>query len=197
MEEVWAQIEELLNRKLPVLLTRLAPGASEAQITKAEESLGIVFPDAFRESVRIHDGETEEEAWLFGSHTLLSLDIIVHFWEQDRQLAAMTQTDDWCFDDVPPEIASVAWNSKWIPFASDGSGGYLYIDFDPTAAGQSAQIIQTTSEGEYRLVARSFEAYMDVFCQHLQHGSFVVYEDALEPVSGKPPWWENALDQFG
>ncbi len=108
---------------------------SAVQIAEAEQALGVDFPAAFRESLQVHDGEGEDEAWLFGSYSLLSLEFIVKLWQQEKDAIAEMDADGWEAEYIAPEIKEVPWNRKWVPFAYDGSGGYLCIDLDPTDQG--------------------------------------------------------------
>jgi len=150
------------------------------------------LPPELTEHFRIHDGEDEDEAWLLGSHSLLPLSAVVTYWRHEGELLASGAYGEECpVDEMPPQLAPVLWSSKWIPFAYDGSGGYLHVDVSPGAAGTIGQVIQTTSDGEYRYVAPSLRAFFETFVLHLEAGAFEVFDGGLEPRAGDNHWWEH------
>jgi cell wall assembly regulator SMI1 len=185
IEETWEQIHAWLSQHAPHLTTMLAAPAPEAEAVEAEAVLGARFPQEFRDSLRIHDGETEDEAWLFASHSLLPLRFIVNMWTDLGQLPLAGL--DGVEGQFPAELKFVEWSRLWIPVAYDGAGGYLHLDLDPSPSGVAGQVIQTTSEGEYRLVAPSFGAFLALFLKHLRRGTFELYEGRLEANTGH--WW--------
>jgi len=192
MRETWRTIEDWLAKHAPHLLLRLRPGASEADLAEAEVAVHSTLPPELTEHFRIHDGEDEDEAWLLGSHSLLPLSAVVH---TGAMRASCSR--------VAPTARSALWmrcrrnslrcsgSSKWIPFAYDGSGGYLHVDVSPGAAGTIGQVIQTTSDGEYRYVAPSLRAFFETFVLHLEAGAFEVFDGGLEPRAGDNHWWEH------
>src|SRR5258708_1856634 len=54
VETLWERIGSWLKKHWPE--ARLAPGASNAQIDKAEAALGLRLPKDVRRSYRVHDG---------------------------------------------------------------------------------------------------------------------------------------------
>ena len=89
MRAIWTRIENWLANNAPKLLRNLNPGATDEEIASTEEFLGISFPDNFKDSYRIHNGqrsyiETPDEQQidycLMGMWQLLSLDRIKDEW---------------------------------------------------------------------------------------------------------------------
>ena len=56
MGRAWARIEASLGRVLPGSIGQLGPPAEDAAIDAVEAALGVVLPQDFRASLRIHDG---------------------------------------------------------------------------------------------------------------------------------------------
>jgi cell wall assembly regulator SMI1 len=57
MRDLWDRLERWITENVPEWLEQLNPGASEEEIAKAERELGVRFPEDFRESLKIHNGE--------------------------------------------------------------------------------------------------------------------------------------------
>jgi cell wall assembly regulator SMI1 len=194
MRELWRQIELWFGANAPELVRRLRPGAPETAIASAESALGLILPRDLRESILIHDGEAPEEAWLFGSHSLLSLSSALEFWcHQGALNASGAYGEPPGLAITPVQIQPMTWSPGWVPFAYDGSGGYLHVDLAPASRGTPGQVIQTTSDGDLRFVADSFRRFLQVFVYHLHAGAFDLSHGLPEPVSGDNHWWDREL----
>ena len=186
---IWSNVETWLEVNSPTTLVRLSTGANAKDVSRIETTFDVTLPSEFRESLTIHDGETETEAWVFGEHSLLSVNQMVRTWRKARKLQKSMDTSDWDFADFPIQMVQGAFNSKWIPFAHDGAGGELCIDLDPSSNGFRGQVIQTTSEGQYWFVAETFTDFMQLFLDQLTQGAYDKVGDRLEHKSGRSDWW--------
>ncbi|WP_282795049.1 SMI1/KNR4 family protein [Streptomyces sp. CC224B] len=107
----------------------LAPGATPDEISLTEERLGFPIPPMLTASLRCHNGS--------GSFAcpprfeMLSCSGIVSAWE--------SKTEVW------PKDSSSPFSPHFVPFASDGSGGILYL-----IAGEASdtRIHEHSREGE-------------------------------------------------
>ena len=84
---IWSEIDGWLGVNAPGTLKRLAAPASSDEIATLEQVLDAKLPDNLRESLSIHDGETENEAWLFSDWSLLSSCSINRCWQQELKKA--------------------------------------------------------------------------------------------------------------
>jgi cell wall assembly regulator SMI1 len=65
------------------------------------------------------------------------------------------------------------WNSRWIPFASDESGNFLCVDYDPAKGGDIGQVILWASDPPYvEVIAPSFRAWLEQFANDLEAGKY-------------------------
>ena len=86
MQDVWARLETWLHANAPTLVETLQPGATEEQITQAEAFLSVHFPDGFKASYRIHNGQVPYLDGLIGTRELLSLERIQDEWSVWKDL---------------------------------------------------------------------------------------------------------------
>src|SRR6185295_9815489 len=82
MDQIWRRIEYWLKENAPKVLESLQPGASDEEIKKAEEFMGISFPSDFRLSYKIHNGQIEDQNLGFiEGKEFLSLEGIKSQWQ--------------------------------------------------------------------------------------------------------------------
>ena len=96
MQLIWTRIENWLADNAPEILENLNPGATEEEIKRTEEFLGISFPEDVKDSDRIHNGQKpyvdtpDGQQWkdycLIDMWQLLSLDRIKHEWSIWKEL---------------------------------------------------------------------------------------------------------------
>src|SRR6476619_2797545 len=79
MQTLWGRIEAWLDAHVPGGANILAPGATTAESTYAERSLGVSFPEDVRDSFRLHDGQSDGP-WLMWGDDLMSLSRIRDEW---------------------------------------------------------------------------------------------------------------------
>ena len=74
VREAWERMEAWCEEHHPALLDVLSPGATEEQIAALEASIEHALPEDVRESLRRHNGQTEEFSckFLLGSLALSS-----------------------------------------------------------------------------------------------------------------------------
>ncbi|AXF24536.1 molybdenum cofactor biosynthesis protein MoaA [Burkholderia pyrrocinia] len=133
--------------------TRLPVGlngaASDDEIATLQAALGAVLPDAFVDSLRIHNGQADPGDEFSGSDALLSSGEIIAQWRIWKGLV-----DGGDFDGVTsepdPGIRDDWYNLKWIPFTHDGSGNHLCLDLDPAEGGVVGQVIRVWHDDERR-----------------------------------------------
>lgn len=161
IESAWKAIETWADGKGIDLMLR--PGASAKEIADAEKALGVTFPEDFRASLRIHDGQDDdvEIEWLPYALRLGSLESLVECWKDDREghdpeHAKLMGMDKGKRLKLDPSHAG------HIPIAGSPYWDYdrLLLDFEPGPNGTSGQVI-ARFDIETPLVAPSFGALLE------------------------------------
>jgi cell wall assembly regulator SMI1 len=205
MRQQWDRIEAWLANHAPYLLRNLRNGASELTLSKLEAQLQRALPQTVRSFYAIHDGQRSQSPnGLFYSLQFLPLARVLEYQRLWADLVDMNETIGHAMSAVPKGwIKPLYANPLWIPFAHDQSGNHLGIDLDPDVEGIEGQvIIFGRDENCKRLVAHSFEEFIDSFITQLEGGNFTLREKILGfkqyidgtalPGSGRHP-----LDVFG
>ncbi|WP_256978378.1 SMI1/KNR4 family protein [Burkholderia sp. HI2500] len=160
LRETWQRLEAAFAADASRLPGGLNGPASDDAIAALQTALGTRLPDAFVDSLRIHDGQADSGDEFYGSDALLSAHEILAQWRIWKGLV-----DGGDFDGVEsepdPGIGDDWYNLKWIPFTHDGSGNHLCIDLDPAEGGCSGQVIRVWHDDARReRVAGSFSAWL-------------------------------------
>ncbi|TWT91945.1 SMI1/KNR4 family protein [Stieleria varia] len=186
--ETWQSIDQWLEKNASIILEKLGGPADSQDLLFLERQIGFPIPDDLSKSLSHHDGETEEEAWLFSNWTLLSASEISDLYtrQRDKQLrseGAVVESDN--------RILNVLWAPRWIPFCYDGSGGFLAVDCSPTIEGTNGQIIRTAHDDGNIWVAANLADFLKRFKASLYDGIFEMEDDELEVKSGHSNWWKG------
>lgn len=205
MKAQWERIEAWLAAYAPYLLRDLRKGAAAPALAKLESQILRGLPESVRAFYAIHDGQKSVcPKGLFYSLRFMPLARVL---ESQRLWAGLVDMNDelrHAMSSSPSgHIKPLYANAPWIPFADDQSGNHLGIDLDPDAQGREGQVIVFgRDENCKRLVAQSFEEFIDMFVGQLEGGNFVIREKILgfknyldgEPL---PAWGRHPLDVFG
>jgi cell wall assembly regulator SMI1 len=205
MKTPWERIEAWLAAHAPYLLRDLRKAAAPALLAKLEAQIQRGLPESLRAFYAIHDGQKSVcPKGLFYSLRFMPLARVL---ESQRLWAQLVDINDelaYAMSSSPSGyIKPVYANALWIPFAHDQSGNHLGIDLDPDVKGSEGQVIVFgRDENRKRLVAQSFEAFIDMFVEQLEGGNFVIEEKILEfktYLDGQPlpPTGRHPLDVFG
>ncbi|MPV60685.1 molybdenum cofactor biosynthesis protein MoaA [Burkholderia sp. HI2761] len=160
LRETWQRLDSAFAADSSRLPGGLNGPASDDEIAVLQTALGTTLPDAFVDSLRIHNGQTDPGDEFSGSDALLSAHEIVTQWRIWKGLV-----DGGDFDGVTSEpdsgIRNEWYNLKWIPFTHDGSGNHLCLDLDPAEGGTIGQVIRVWHDDEQReRVAESFPEWL-------------------------------------
>ncbi|MBP8033039.1 MAG: SMI1/KNR4 family protein [Bacteroidia bacterium] len=167
IKQLWQNFENWLSNNTPHLIEALKSGATNDDIEKAENNLGVTFPIFFKEIYQIHNGQFIDKPGIFPEGTMLPLNEIVRHWEILKQLKDKGHFDG-IETETPMEIKPIWWSEKWIPIIGDGSGNFLCIDFDPTTHGKMGQIIWFEHDiAERGIVDISYFNWFDKTIQHI------------------------------
>jgi cell wall assembly regulator SMI1 len=175
MRDLWHRIESYFAKCWPQKELKLRPPATPQAIAAAEQELGVRFPDDFRESLLVHDGQEDEPSilWLPAAGKLASLDSLVECWKDDRQ---SYDAELWANPslDESNRVLQAQLHPKHIPFAGSTYWDYdrLLFDFAPGPAGREAQII-VRFDIEHRFLVDTWRGLMETAADGLEDGSIV------------------------
>jgi cell wall assembly regulator SMI1 len=166
--ESWERIRAFYPHQI------LHPGATPAAIAAFEEAIGLVLPDDFKESLRLHDGG--DNFWFHStSGEFLSLAGMLKQWKTYRQAQRQGEyaTEDWEASDIEGPIKPVFWNTKRI-VVTDNSGDHWTLDLDPPQDGAYGQILDHSHEvGPTQVLAGSWAELLSQLAVDLENGKYL------------------------
>jgi len=171
MSEVVKRIIAWFAANVPRGHFKLRAGASEVQLSAAEQGMQLRLPDDVRESYLLHDG-TEEDGAFFESYPLLPLDRMVLLWRRAMGFEG-SEFPEWK-DYVKPQgpIKKVMWNVRWVPIM-EAEGDDILIDLDPAPGGSIGQVIERSHEiGPLRVLASNFREWLANYADDLENAKF-------------------------
>ncbi len=174
----WDIIHDWLGRHHPGMLSELRGPADEAALKALEKRIGLILPDDFKTSCRIHNGSNEMSGPLIGL-PLMPLSVIGDNWEMWASIADEDNQDidEECRSHPPLAVKRVYANRKWIPFAGDGQN-YVAIDFDPGPTGKSGQVINSGRDDMMRhVIANTFSGFLEFVAKQFAAGRVVRSEE--------------------
>ncbi len=181
MKEYWQRFENWLKINAPHLLPKLNPGATQEDIERLEDCIGMTLPADFVEFYKIHNGQVEGSEGFIDSEELMDIDDIIggsNFWK--GLLDSRTFEDDGRqFTSDPDDgVKNNWWNPLWVPFTHDYSGDHICLDLDPTPYGNFGQVIQMRHDSGYRdLYASTFTKWFENYVTGLENGKYVYAKD--------------------
>ena len=145
--------------------------------------MGVTFPEDFRASLLVHDGQESDSEVSFCPATcpLASLERIVEQYQEVQQLVEPVEGDPPL--DLEDHFINILYYSNRIPIAGtqwfDGDNSYL--DLAPGPRGTSGQLVTTTSECDFVVLDRSFEKFFERYVKLLESGALVWRDGAVAP----------------
>ena len=190
----WDWFELVLREFCLPLYQSLNPPATAEQVKRAEDSVGIKFPEFVRQSYLRHNGCDGSIGLFTNSYTWVSLETMVSTWGQLAcTWAAQQNSDDY---DQPKPSKSWAkyvarplvwWESSRIPLGLSNTSACLYLDMHPGPAGVRGQLLQSEPEV---VLGTSLEEYLLELGNQLVSGALRISNDSsgseLVYVDGSP-----------
>ena len=191
---------DALNR---ALATPAVKGLTAAMVVSGEDppgepdpdgpSFGRPLPEELAAVLSVHDGGDPcgflPVTWSMYDPSLfylLSCTEIAHQYRCQRDLLAVGEFAGNVPDETGRGVRETWWDVGWLPFAGNGGGDFVCLDYAPAAGGTPGQVITHDHEiGEHRVLAPSLTVYLEEAAASLETGRFAWDEDEedLMPVT--------------
>lgn len=159
----------MMENDAPLLAQNLAPGATDAELVRAEEQLGFPIPPGLRELWSLHNGQLEE---LNGFVEALDLfDLSLALGEQGGVLRFVKwlreDPSSWAKAGV---VEAEVMSDRWLPFAGRDSSALA-------VSAVSGRVFHVWKDAPpLLLAAESVEAWATQYAQAVEAGDFEVEE---------------------
>ena len=111
---------------------------------------------------------------------LLSHEEVRREWDRVCSLyGAASQEED---EDAPEDgaVKRLDWHLRWIPFASNDSGEYFFLDLAPGTLGINGQVVEFGhEEGPLRILGTSLESFLVKYADALEAGTYVASDEDI------------------
>lgn len=182
MSASWNALERALESHAPALRADLRPGASDAALRALEQATGLRLTPEACALFAGHDGQHGQAEGVFFGLKMLSATEAAEEWARWQDVLRETPDLAEGFQGVPEgAVQPVYAHAGWLPFAHDGSGNHLALDFAPGPQGTPGQVISFGADEPTRYVwAPSAEAFL-AWCAAL-------FEDGRATGEGARVW---------
>ncbi len=165
--ESWSRLDAWLQAMPNAVPEGFKDPACDDEIQILEGALGVKLPDDFIASLKIHNGQAGRCTGCFDGDYLLSVRGILKEWTSWRDLVVEGSFEG-ITSDPDGGVKDDWFNLRWIPFAANGMGDCLCLDFDPAPGGTVGQVVRVLHDDERReCLAASFEQWLDGMAKDL------------------------------
>lgn len=163
----WSDFKAHLKKEGYEVSRTFRKPANPKALQKLEAATGVTLPDAFKAFYLANNGQRDDGDGLVpaeddfdGDFYMMPLSEILSDWRMMNELLEIGEFEDRRVRSHKA-IRKDWWNRAWIPFATDGGGDYLCLDFAPTKSGVAGQVIAFHHDSpERELLAPSFEQWL-------------------------------------
>jgi cell wall assembly regulator SMI1 len=179
----WKTIENFLKNTNDEIYNSLLGPANNDEISKLEKTLNLKLPDSFKESLLIHNGQTENDSIItfVDYQKLLSVNEIMKNYKMFCGLFDENETIDFIKSNECKYIKrNYIYNHKWLKFTDSNSDG-LIIDFDPATNGILGQIFFRPHDDNPidKIIAQSYEEWMEKLCVKIDNKEYEITEGEI------------------
>ncbi|MDR1317298.1 MAG: SMI1/KNR4 family protein [Spirochaetales bacterium] len=182
----WKTIDNFLIKNNNAIYNSLLGPADEKEINNLENIANVKLPDAFKESLLIHNGQDENNGIItfIDYQKLLS----VHEMVKDYKMFCGLFENE-IIDFIKPDECKYIknyyiYNNKWLKITESNSDG-LIMDFDPAEKGRVGQIFFRPHDDNPadKIIAETYEEWLKIICERLETGLYeiedgeIVFED--------------------
>ncbi len=197
--KVLKEFLEVVKSKIPNYKKRMRVGCSEEDLTELERIIKRKLPDTYRMLLLTFNGEQQETVSLMGGFCLLSVKRVIREYEFIK-----TNISDEADVFQPNLIQPHHYQKERIPFADDGSGNFISIDYEPGIDGKEGQIIYLPlGEPEpMSVIFNNFDEYLKFLTNAIIDGKVQVEEyndDGKKTFNFVKTWrddWTDIAEQF-
>ncbi len=157
-DKLTIRLSEAFKSKLDIFDTFMNNGANDKEIVDLEQSLNQNLPNSYIDLLKTYNGEKKSVGFM-GGFGFLGTEEIVLQWDFFKTAESNIEPDSvYQKDKIKNELYSV----KRIPFAHDGSGNFLCIDYDPSVEGKNGQILYlpTGDPEPVSVIADNFDEFL-------------------------------------
>lgn len=183
----WQRIDSWLKAHAPQNWQKLNPGVSEQEIRQKEEALGVLLPEDFKASYRLHNGckngHFEQSYLLMGWEYFYPLKSIGGgeeggFYHDLLQDPSWANTPPTFLDDLlrpPARIQPIYRHPRWLTFTRhSGADEEWCLDLAPAPLGQPGQLLRwALDDGPCEVVFSSFETLLSTYADLLEAGVYL------------------------
>jgi cell wall assembly regulator SMI1 len=175
----WARIDAWLELHAPESFAELAPPADPAEVERAQQEMGLRFPQDLLDSLACHNGSV---GWtVLPEKPPLSVDSILKFWRRGTALLEWSEQQGYEVDEDEP-----SWHRLWVPWAeSDGDAQVVDLR-DGETYGQVGTVYH--DEGGLQETWPSLGAYLAEVADVLDHGGTVGLAAPYLTADGELRW---------
>lgn len=190
-DKLTIRLSEAFKSKLDIFDTFMNNGANDKDIVELEKSLNQILPSSYIDLLKTYNGEKKSVGFM-GGFGFLGTEEIVLQWDFFKTTESNIEPDSvYQKDKIKNELYSV----KRIPFAHDGSGNLLCIDYDPNIEGKKGQILYLPcgDPEPVSVIADNFDEFLSFLID-------AVTTEKLELTDERDEWdeedWEKAEIYF-
>ncbi|MXO07490.1 SMI1/KNR4 family protein [Flavobacterium sp. HBTb2-11-1] len=162
---VTASLVNVCKSKLDIFHRFMRKGATDVEIQELEKFVDQKLPASYVKLLKTYNGEKRTLGFL-GGFGYLSIEGVKREWlffknAPDTKPEAINQVR---------KITNVLYSTKRIPFAHDGSGNFLCLDFIPNTDGILGQVIYLPcgDPEPISVVSDSFDDFLNLMIRKIQ-----------------------------
>ena len=164
MKAVLEQFEQQIS-SIDGALEELLPPVTDAELTSAEQELGITFPEDIRSLYKWRNGQIGI-LFLFDEFRLYSLEEMLKMQRVNLNSCTPEYTD---VTDDSGIFKDCIFNPKWIPIGDNGGNTMLYLDMDPGKKGVKGQLLEAC-DGEPNFIFKSLQEFLEATTKRIASG---------------------------
>lgn len=172
----WMRFRKAVEDTYPAAKDFFEDGASDADLKRLQARFPGPLPPSFMRML----SDTNGGANLFFGTELLSVDGILREydnWQVIVEGGLEDFTDPYC--SFPPNTIQPKYvDQNWVPFAHDGAGNFIALDFAPGPNGKQGQVISFgADEIEMLQLAENFPKFLQLMHALVGHNQVTYEED--------------------
>lgn len=178
VREFWRRIETILLEYAPETAKTVASPATEREIEELEQLVGLVLPETFKQSLRVHNGQNDPTKChsFTGEGILLNAREIGQAWKTLSELDEDFRKKESGWD---THGFGAWWSRNWVPF-TDSDGDSLCLNLSPQLGNRIGEVIAFIHDNPHEPgIAPSFVDWLESLAVRLEKGEFTVEDGYL------------------